>query len=116
VLQYGAVDAPERWPAELSLAMIADEQHTWIRTPAWSALLDSERALHATSSRSTEKMLSEQLFVKPDDRWEISQIADRRRDIVARHYQLAELFRRAIAVADRSQLPPLEEDLHNLLR
>jgi hypothetical protein len=61
-------------------------------------------------------MLSEQLFVKPDDRWEISQIADRRRDIVARHYQLAELFRRAITVADRSQLPPLEEDLHNLLR
>ncbi len=120
-LQYGVAESPQRWPNELSLAMIAGEQQTWLRSPAWSALLPVVTNKNEASSSDflktePEKSQQDKLFVKPEDRWEVSEIADRRRNIVERHRELAELFQQAARHDDRSQLPVLEDDLINLLR
>lgn len=111
VLQYGTAEAPQRWPSELSIAMIANERQSWIRSPAWSALLPVESADHVG-----EPLQTAQLFVKPEDRWEVSQIAERRREVVERHRELAMQFRQACQDNQRSQLPLLEDELINLLR
>ena len=110
-LAYGHPESPQRWPKELSLAMIASQHQGWIRSPAWSALLASE--FHTGGFHASEEA---QLFVKPEDRWEISQIAQRRRDVVERHCELAEQFIQACRQNDRQLLPVLEDELTNLMR
>ncbi len=106
VLANGAAESPVRWPNAMRLAMIATEVQTWIRSPAWSALLDNHRS----------DASNDQLFVKPEDRWEVSQVADRRRDIVEQLRQQAELFRSAAQQNDRGLLTEIDEELINLLR
>ncbi|MCA9131501.1 MAG: hypothetical protein KDA45_00030 [Planctomycetales bacterium] len=106
LLQLGAAQSPSRWPAAFRLAMIAHNQQRWLRSPAWSALF-------ADPNNPDEEA---RLYVKPEDRWEVSDIADRRREIVVRHRELAEVFCQAVQASDRSQLPPLEDDLCELLR
>ena len=110
VLDLGAAQSPDRWLPELRLAMIGDKLRSWLRSPAWSALLE-----HVEGEVEGD-WLGDQLFVKPEDRWEVSQIADRRRDIVELHRRLAPLFAQAARTGQRSLLPSLDEDLLNLLR
>lgn len=109
ILQCGAAEPPQRWPRELALAMISNERQVWVRTPAWSALWD-------TPADAAAETAMERLFVKPEDRWEVSEIASRRRDIMERHHQLAVQFRTAVQQRARAQLPVLEDELLNLLR
>lgn len=120
-IQYGVAESPQRWPNELSLAMIAGNQQVWLRTPAWSAVLpvaptESESSGPDLTELGHTELEPEKLFVKPEDRWEVSNIADRRRDIVVRHHELAQVFWEAARHDDRSKLPTLEDDLTNLLR
>ncbi len=110
-LLNAAAESPQRWPNELSLAMIAGQDKNWIRSPAWSALLQKRSA-----ELQPEQLLPELLYVKPEDRWEVSPIADRRREVLARHRELVELFSHAIRSNDRGLLPVLEDELINLLR
>ncbi len=110
VLALGAAQSPDRWPHELRLAMLVGKLHSWLRTPAWSTVLEHLEAAPDSDS-STDK-----LFVKPEDRWEVSQIADRRRDIVELHRQLVPLFAVAAQSGQRLAVPELHEDLLNLLR
>ncbi|MEO8268935.1 MAG: hypothetical protein ABI557_04385, partial [Aureliella sp.] len=112
-LELGASQSPDRWPREFRLAMLAGTLHSWLRTPAWSAVLSNEE-LNNDDAQSDS--YTEQLFVKPEDRWEVSQIADRRRDIVELHRQLLPLFATAAQRGQRSALPVLVDDLLNLLR
>lgn len=109
-LALGAAQSPDRWLHELRMAMLSGKQGSWLRTPAWSAILEN---LEAGSHGDTG---NDQLFVKPEDRWEVSQIADRRRDIVELHRQLLPLFAAAAKCGQRSALPVLDDDLLNLLR
>ena len=106
VLALGAADSAVRWSNALRLAMISTELHTWIRSPAWSAILE-------TAFPDGEH---DQLFVKPEARWEVSQVADRRRDIVEQLRHQALLFRVAAEQNDRSQLAEIDGDLINLMR
>ncbi|MCA9183502.1 MAG: hypothetical protein KDA51_18705, partial [Planctomycetales bacterium] len=94
----------------LRMAMLSGKHGSWLRTPAWSAILEN---LEAGSHGDTG---NDQLFVKPEDRWEVSQIANRRRDIVELHRQLLPRFAAAARCGQRSALPDLDEDLLNLLR
>lgn len=118
-LALGAAQSPDRWPSALRLAMVTDHLCCWLRSPAWSAVLnnlDGDAALQAAQSEMHGDVSGDKLFVKPEDRWEVSQIADRRRDILAVHRQLASLFVTAAQRGDRTALPALGEELLNLLR
>lgn len=120
-IQYGAAESPQRWPNELSLAMIASDQQVWLRTPAWSSVLpiapaQSDSPGPDLTDHGHIEPEPEKLFVKPEDRWEVNNIADRRRDIVVRHHELAQVFGEAAKHDDRSRLPTLEDDLTSLLR
>lgn len=118
-LALGAAQSPDRWPLELRLAMVADTSRCWLRSPAWAALLENMQVgdvAHAGQPEMYNGSPGDQLFVKPEDRWEVSQIADRRRDILTTHHQLASLFAAAAQRGQRSSLPALDDDLLNLLR
>ncbi len=118
-LALGAAQSPDRWPHELRLAMVADTLRCWLRSPAWAAVLENTQkgdAAQAGQSEMTNASPGDQLFVKPEDRWEVSQIADRRRDILATHRQLAALYVAAAQRGQRTSLPALDDDLLNLLR
>lgn len=104
LLQLGPFSAPTQWPAMFQSAYIVDSPSSqrWIRTPAWSVTANSER--------------SPQLFVKPDDRWETSDVASRRSDIVDRLQEIAGEFEQCLRTNTRQTLPTLEDELCNLLR
>lgn len=114
-LAQGAAQSPDRWPHELRLAMLTSKLGSWLRTPAWCAVLKNA-VLKNLEEGSRNDSGTIHLFVKPEDRWEVSQIADRRRDIVELHRQLIPLFAAAARCGQRLALPVLEEDLLNLLR
>jgi arylsulfatase A-like enzyme len=103
MLRLGTFSAPQHWPAYFQSACVfesADDQ--WIRTPAWSVTSHSGRP--------------PKLFVKPDDRWEVSDVSSRRSDIVERLQEIAREFRECLRTGQREQLSQLEDELGNLLR
>ncbi len=102
MLRLGPFSAPLGWPAHFQSAYILDLAEKWVRTPAWSATF-------------TEDKLPE-LFVKPDDRWEISDVSSRRLDVVERMREIANGFQECLTSGKRELLPKLEEELCNLLR
>ena len=103
LLRLGPFAAPTEWPATFQAACIVDGQsQRWIRTPAWSVSVVGDQL--------------PKLFVKPDDRWEISDVASRRSDIVDRLLELADEFEKCVQSGARNNLPPLENDLCNLMR
>ncbi|MCA9127475.1 MAG: sulfatase-like hydrolase/transferase [Planctomycetales bacterium] len=75
----------------------------WVRSPAWSILSDDRRS-------------QTRLFVKPDDRWEVSDVASRRHDIVQLLEQVADGFECAIAANSRESIPPIDDELWQLIR
>ncbi|MCC6509434.1 MAG: hypothetical protein IT423_10020 [Pirellulaceae bacterium] len=90
------------WPVEHTLAWIEDEQSLWIRTPAWSLV-------QPDPSRT-------QLFVKPDDRWEVSDISTRGAEVIEHLLGILPLMRLAAQQGARSQLPSLEDWLTSMCR
>lgn len=102
MLRLGPFSAPFGWPAQMQSAYVEHLADQWIRTPAWSALFRENK--------------SPELFVKPDDRWEISDISSRRLDIVERLREISYQFQECLRSGKRVQLPKLEDDLCNLLR
>lgn len=91
-----------QWPPEHTLAWLAQHDKLWIRTPAWSLLQTGDEPAH--------------LYVKPDDRWEVSDIASRRSDVVEQLLALLPQLRAATNESARDALPKLDEALTSLLR
>lgn len=91
-----------QWPPEHTLAWLASEDKLWIRTPAWSLLKTGDEP--------------PRLYVKPDDRWEVSDIASRRSDVVEQLLALVPALRTASDQSAREALPKLEDALTSLLR
>ncbi len=102
MLRLGPFSAPIGWPTLFQSAYIADLSQHWIRTPAWSA-------------KFRESGLPE-LFVKPDDRWEISDVSSRRLDVVERLREIIGEFQQCLRDGNRVHLPKLDDELCNLLR
>lgn len=103
LLELTETSQPQNWPAVFQQAFVTDPAlGTWLRTPAWSWLYELNQI--------------DKLFVKPDDRWEVSDIASRRVDVTERLRELAKLFSIALEQNTRSELPVLEQELCNLLR
>lgn len=74
----------------------SDQQYAF-RTPAWLLVqLANQDA---------------RLYVKPDDRWEVNEVADRCRDVVEQMEIAAENFQSAAEQGDRNRLTPLNAKL-----
>lgn len=100
--QAGPPRASTAWPADFTLAWLEHNESLWMRTPAWSFVKTAVGSLR--------------LFVKPDDRWEVSDIAGRRDDIIDQLQTLLPEVRAATNQASRTALPVLEAMLTSLHR
>jgi hypothetical protein len=80
-----------QWRDRLAIAGLYDE--TAIRTPAWYL-----RVAPAA-----------ELYVKPDDRWEVNNVAVRCPEIVEGLSQELNRYRNALDAGQATELPPLEE-------
>jgi hypothetical protein len=93
---------PTHWTPEHTLAWLERGDKLWVRTPAWSLLRTDDQP--------------PRLFVKPDDRCEVSDIASRRSDIVEQLLALVPVLRAATERSARDALPKLDTGLTSLLR
>lgn len=101
-LESGFSQRTSDWPVEHQLAgMQLGPDTYWLRSPAWSALIEQDNC---------------QLFVMPEDRWQVSNIAAIRQDICDLMRSSCQDFRTACESADRSSLPELPAELTNLIR
>jgi Sulfatase len=102
--QLGAPEdaSPMQWDAKHQLAVLVEEDKVWIRTPAWSC--------------TSASIQSEQLYVKPDDRWEASEVSNRCQDVIDELKFLADRFIAAAKINRRADLVQLSELLCNLHR
>lgn len=85
----------------------------WVRTAAWSARFTKSMELRTTGLVAGP---TEYLFVMPDDRWEICNVASRRIYVVDQLHDLSTQFLAAAELADRAQTYRPDEDLTNLMR
>lgn len=108
-LELGFGESPRNWPREFVLAGLTTSQSQWLRCPAWSATFPIEKAEQYAPSDAA-------LFVKPDDRWEVSDIADRRPDILDLLEQCAADFAQRLQQNERGLWEELPDELGNLLR
>lgn len=101
--QEAASSDPHSWPPALQLAVIRDlrAEQRWIRCPAWSAWW----------SNATPR-----LFVKPEDRWEVNDVADRRPDLCEQLDGLEKQFVHAAQQGERGSWLALDKELTSLLR
>ena len=90
-----------RWPREQWVAFMESSEHVWLRTPAWSWLWRNDEC---------------ELYAKPDDRWEVNDVADRAIEFADQIEELLPQVRSAIRSGEREQLPELPEELVSLLR
>jgi hypothetical protein len=91
-----------QWSIEHTLAWLASDDKVWVRTPAWSLLQTAGGVA--------------QLYVKPDDRWEVSDIAARREDIVEELLLLVPQLRSVTEQSARGALPKLDKTLTSVIR
>ncbi len=97
--QKEAGDARDR------ICFFADDRQQAIRTPAWYLRASD------SSSEAEESTSQTELFTKPDDRWEVNDVADRCREtVIGLHRALSE-YRRTLAEDSTQDLPPLDAQL-----
>lgn len=129
ILSLEPSDSPKRWRSSFQLAAIkyeleGDQSELWIRAPAWSlrcqldsATLDSEDQTVPAEQFDdvADALRNAQMYVKPEDRWEVNDVADRRSDIVQMLIEHGVEFLKAAKRGDRnwSELSP---ELISLLR
>ncbi len=118
MLPWCISDTPARWSNAHKLAMLrSTDNRVWIRSPAWSGVLPAEACTPADSQSSLDPTeFPVQLFAKPDDRWEVSEVAARCPDVVQQLRTHAGQFLQAAAKHDRSALLPVDDGLCDLMR
>lgn len=101
-LNSSSIAPPTHWPpAQQTIGLVYGRQK-WIRVPGWSLTFDDQNTTR--------------LYVKPDDRWEVSEVSSRCADTVASLRALADKFLEVTQSGRREELPELSDDLCNLLR
>ena len=98
-------ESPAPWP---ELAVSAAPGQWALRTPAWLARLT---ALSDDKPPDGLDSLGCELFLKPDDRWDFNDVADRCPDVVQAFQRLLKQLRTCGPQADWSGVLPLEETL-----
>lgn len=89
--------SPLSWNSWHQVAVLIEAEKVWIRTPAWSCTMESEHSQH--------------LYVKPDDRWEVSEVSNRCHEVVNELRTLANAFSAIANHNCRNQLPKLADIL-----
>ncbi|HEY1066347.1 MAG TPA: sulfatase-like hydrolase/transferase, partial [Pirellulales bacterium] len=98
------------------MLLVGDREYA-IRTPAWH--LQQPRAMLETVEENPSKPFDMddargcRLFAKPDDRWEVNDVAGRARHVVEKLLPLAADMRSALRTGDLDP-PPLDESLRTL--
>jgi hypothetical protein len=97
------------WP---QLAVARQGHHWALRTPAWHACIASphgELESAATAGPQTHPALTAdcQLYLKPDDRWEVNDVADRCPEVVDQFARLQRAMEQLAPGMDFEQLMPL---------
>ena len=73
--------------------------------------LGNERSIRTPAWFLRQSSAGRQLYAKPDDRWEVNDVADRCGDIAERLQQALAAFETAVAANRRTELPKLDEVL-----
>jgi hypothetical protein len=94
------VAAAEEWPRDRALVVHGPERA--LRTPAW--FLRSGPASDAAPAAID-------LFVKPDDQWEVNEVSDRLPQVVEEMTATMENLEQAIRANDETSLAPLSDVL-----
>ncbi|MCR9293723.1 MAG: hypothetical protein NXI32_13445 [bacterium] len=120
ILRLAWSDQPSRWLPDFQIAALRQDHLHWLRCPAWSLKLSGTSGTHdipqIQSPHEWEDHLQCQLYVKPEDRWEINDIASRRPDIVQELLTLMHSFAEAIRLAQRGHWGEIADELRSLLR
>ncbi len=137
LIQWHATESADRWPAEFQSAIAKVGANYWLRVPAWSAMWDGLAEGYAAddakegadqSLRSSHDPLSRgwlldtlarrrpKLYVKPDDRWEVSEVADRCQPVIEELQQQVIRMLEALERNARSAVPAVEPALYELIR
>jgi arylsulfatase A-like enzyme len=98
--------AGEGWPRDRAVAVHGGEQA--IRTPAWFLRRAAEPAGEYGEGQESNGSRAE-LFVKPDDQWEINEVSDRLPDVVEELLGVLENFQSAVAANEETALAPLSD-------
>lgn len=105
-------------PAGILPAILSDSPHT--PRDAAVAVSENQRAIRTPAWFLRETLLDgawhRELFVKPDDRWEINEISSRGGEIPELLSAAIDRFLVAAAAGTLTELPPLDERLRELWR
>ncbi len=116
LLQWIPSDIPVRWRQAYQVAILKTENQLWLRSPAWSAVWQTNDPAKLEELIALGEKTPVKLYVKPDDRWEVSEIGDRCPHIVEALCHTAVNTWNCLEKNDRELLPALEEPLCDLLR
>jgi len=105
----GVADLPPS-PTAGSLMPIIRQQRPWLRDRLCVVGTGTERAIR-TPAWHLRAAADPELYVKPDDRWEVNNVADRCRDVVEDLLGELARYEQAIRSGRVAELPPLNEPL-----
>ena len=106
---WNVPDLPPSTDAASLMPLVREEVES-IRDRVCLVAGGSERAIRTPAWYLREAIESE-LFAKPDDRWEVNDVADRCQDVVDLLRNAYTEYQRALASGELDSLPPLDEIL-----
>ena len=112
LLDWWAVDAPPHAPTALSLLPIVRGQCSALRDRLCILGNPSQRAIR-TPAWHLRATAEPELFAKPDDRWEVNDVASRCRDVVEGLQAALADYELILPTGRVSDLPPLGDVLLN---
>jgi len=110
LLEWWNVPDPPPSPDAASLMPLVREEVESIRDRVCLVGGDTERAIR-TPAWFLREAAEPELFAKPDDRWEVNDVADRCQDVVDRLRTAYAEYHRAVSSGELDSLPPLDEIL-----
>jgi hypothetical protein len=125
VSEWSVSESPHLWPASLQAAIMHHRGQWWLRVPAWSALWAIDEAAPLIVDEMVDWLAQFQhaagtvqprLYVKPDDRWEVSNVTSRCGAVVDMLQGHAAQVLAGLAQNDRRLLTRVEPELAEMLR
>jgi arylsulfatase A-like enzyme len=93
----------DTWPRDRALAVHGPERA--LRTPAWF--------LRHSAPENESDSAAVELYVKPDDQWEVNEVSDRLPQVVEELQTVLQNLEQAIQVEDDTALTPLSDVLRD---
>ena len=115
ILDYWGISRGPHSPTGISLMPLVREEPVAARQRLVVAGRGQERAIR-TPAWYLRKTESPELYAKPDDLWEVNDVAVRCQEVVDGLLDAADQFEQAIYGGNAGELPPLSEVLAGRLR